>query len=140
VERSEFMVNFELNARLKADTFFVGDLPLSQMLLMNDSRYPWVILVPRRADITEIHQLSDEDQPQLLHESSAVSQFILENFPVTKMNVAVLGNMVPQLHMHHIGRNENDPAWPGPVWGHSPAVPYEQANADKVIELIQQLL
>ena len=134
------MLNFELNARLKEDTFFVGDLPLSQILLMNDSRYPWVILVPRLADITEIHQLSAKDQQQLLHESSAISQFILENFAVTKMNVAVLGNVVSQLHLHHIGRNKDDPAWPGPVWGHSPAVPYKQADADKVIKLFKQLL
>jgi len=134
------MVNFELNSRLKEDTFFVGNLPLSQMLLMNDSRYPWVILVPRLDDITEIHQLSNEDQQQLLYESSAVSELILDKFPATKMNVAVLGNIVPQLHLHHIGRKAKDPAWPGPVWGHSPAVPYEQADADKVIKLFQQIL
>ena len=124
---------FELNPQLEADTFLIGDLPLSRMLLMNDCRYPWVILVPRVEGVTEIHQLSEPDQQQLLKESGQLSRFILENFPVSKMNVAVLGNIVPQLHMHHVGRHADDPAWPGPVWGHSPARAYADSEAEQVM-------
>jgi diadenosine tetraphosphate (Ap4A) HIT family hydrolase len=109
------VTEFTLHNKLEADTFLIGDLPLSRMLLMNDSRYPWVILVPRIDNMTEIHQLNESDRQQLMKESCQVAEFILENFPVSKMNVGVLGNIVPQLHMHHIGRSENDPAWPGPV-------------------------
>ena len=134
------MNDFRLNSRLQADTLSVGDQPLSRMLLMNDARYPWAILVPRITGATEIHHLSERDRQQLMIESCELSEFITQNFPVTKMNVAVLGNIVPQLHMHHIGRNETDPAWPGPVWGHSPAVSYEKQEAEKLIKLFQQLL
>ena len=129
---------FELNPQLEADTFLIGDLPLSRMLLMNDCRYPWVILVPRVEGVTEIHQLSEPDQQQLLKESGQLSRFILENFPVSKMNVAVLGNIVPQLHMHHVGRHADDPAWPGPVWGHSPARAYTDAEAEQMLSLLKK--
>ena len=134
------MTEFELNARLQADTLLIGDMPLSRMLLMNDSRYPWVLLVPRIPNATEIHDLSESDQQQLLKESSMLSKFMLEQFEATKMNVAVLGNIVPQLHVHHIARNENDPAWPGPVWGHSPAVHYKKSETERLITLFQDLL
>lgn len=133
-------MHFTIHPKLAADTYLIGELPLSSVLLMNDARYPWVILVPRVPDATEIHMLSESDQQQLIKESSSLSEFILEHFPVTKMNVAVLGNIVPQLHVHHIGRNEKDPAWPGPVWGHSPALPYAKAEAEKTIKLFQKLL
>lgn len=133
------MDTFELNDRLRADTLFVGDLPLSRLLLMNDARYPWIILVPRLVDITEIHQLSRSDRQQLMQESCDVAEFIAGHFAVKKMNVAVLGNIVPQLHMHHIGRQENDPAWPGPVWGHSPAIAYSEQEAGRVIDLIKSV-
>lgn len=131
---------FELHSRLVADTFEIGDLPLSRALLLNDSRYPWVILVPRLNDVTEIHQLKETDRQQLMAESCRVSEFMVEHFSIQKMNVAVLGNIVPQLHMHHIGRNENDPAWPGPVWGHSDAVPYSQAELEKMIQQLKGLI
>ena len=134
------MTQFELNARLQADTFLIGDMALSRMLLMNDSRYLWVILVPKVANVTEIHDLSEPDQQQLLKESSRLSKFMKEQFQASKMNVAVLGNIVPQLHVHHIARNAKDPAWPGPVWGHSPAVSYEKPEAERLVRLFQQLL
>lgn len=107
---------------------------------MNDSRYPWIILVPRIPNVTEIHQLGDENRQQLMNESCLVAEFILSQFDSTKMNVAVLGNIVPQLHIHHIGRNENDPAWPGPVWGHSSAIPYSEAEAGNTVTLFQEML
>ena len=131
---------FKLNTQLQADTFEIGNLPLSRVLLMNDARYPWIILVPRIEGLKEIHQLTEDDQQQVLRESSRVSKFILENFPVFKMNVGVLGNIVSQLHVHHIGRNEKDPAWPGPVWGHSPAVAYTDDAARQVVELFKNEL
>lgn len=131
---------FELNPRLEADTFLIGDLPLSRLLLMNDSRYPWIILVPRINDITEIHHLNEVDRQQLMKESCLVAEFIENNFSIDKMNVGVLGNIVPQLHMHHIGRSEQDPAWPGPVWGHSSATPYTEEQAEKQIPIFRKIL
>ena len=131
---------FELHPRLEADTFLIGDLGLSRALLMNDSRYPWVILVPRIDDVTEIHQLEEADRIRLMEESCLVAQVLEDNFSIDKMNVGVLGNIVPQLHMHHIGRSKEDLAWPGPVWGHSPAVPYSEEQANKMVAELQALL
>ncbi len=130
---------FELNNQLKADTHLIGDMELTKVLLMNDSRYPWVILVPRREDITEIHQLNQQDRKQLMEESCFVSEFIENNFRVIKMNVGALGNIVSQLHVHHIGRHEKDPAWPGPVWGHSAAEPYKADALQQQLELFSGL-
>jgi len=134
------MSQFNLHPRLEADTLFIGDLPLSRMLLMNDSRYPWVILVPRVDAATETHHLDENDRQQLMKESCLVAEFMENNFSIDKMNVGVLGNIVPQLHMHHIGRREDDPAWPGPVWGHSAAIPYTEKQANKQIELFTKAL
>ncbi len=115
---------FELDERLQSDTVFIGRLPLCQVLLMNDSRYLWVILVPARPDAREYYHLSREDQSQLMRESSWIAEKLSDVSSATSMNVAALGNVVPQLHVHHVARHESDPAWPGPVWGHSPAIPY----------------
>lgn len=102
----------------------MGDFPLSRLLLMNDSRYPWFILVPRRPGITEIFQLGETDQQQLQRESVALGQGIMSVFGGDKLNVAALGNLVSQLHIHHIVRYRDDATWPGPVWGVGIAVPY----------------
>ena len=118
--------NFELHARLAADTILVGRLPLSLLLLFNDARYPWFILVPRRAGVTEIYQLPEADQQQLWRESATLARKLMQGFHADKMNIGALGNLVPQLHLHHIARFSSDPAWPGPVWGHSQPVPYEK--------------
>ncbi|MGM0569627.1 HIT domain-containing protein [Marinobacter sp.] len=115
---------FELHPRLAADTISLGCSPLCEVRLMNDRTWPWVLLVPRRPDIREIHELSEGDQQQLVRESSALGRSMMEIFAGDKLNVAALGNMVPQLHLHHIVRHEGDLAWPGPVWGVQPAVPY----------------
>jgi len=133
------MSDFELDERLFADTIPVGDLPLSRLLLMNDARYPWVILVPRVVGKTEIHHLAEVDRQQLMSESCLVAEFILDNFAVSKMNVGALGNIVSQLHLHHVGRQQNDPAWPGPVWGHSAAQAYTTAQQADMVNLLQQL-
>lgn len=116
---------YTLHPRLAEDCVVVGDLPLCTVLLSRDSRYPWLILVPRRAGVREVYELSEEDQWQLCRESSAVARVMADHFQAQKMNIAALGNQVPQLHIHHIARYESDPAWPGPVWGVLPPQPYE---------------
>jgi len=123
--------NFDLHPKLEADTKQVLDLPLCRVLLMNDSRYPWLILVPRRPDIREIHGLDAADRFQLMEEVAGCSAALEREVDAYKMNVAALGNMVPQLHIHVIARFENDPAWAGPVWGVGNAEPYsEEAFAE----------
>ena len=108
---------FELNHRLAEDCFQIGNFPLCRLLMMNDSNYPWFILVPRVADITEVYQLSPADQAQLAIESSVLSKTLSSMFEADKMNIAALGNVVSQLHIHHIVRYKNDLVWPDPVWG-----------------------
>ncbi len=131
---------FELHPRLNEDCITIGSFPLCQLLLMNDCNYPWFILVPQREGIREIFELSEADQQQLLSESSLLSKFIARHFKADKINVAALGNMVPQLHIHHIGRFETDPAWPAPVWGHAPAVPYSEQARDELLLLTREVL
>lgn len=121
-------MSFALHPRLAADTFAVGDLELCRVLLMNDARYPWLILVPRRDGLREIHELGTADRAMLMDESCRVAEVMQAQFAPDKLNIGVLGNIVPQLHMHHIARFTGDPAWPGPVWGHSPAVAYADRN------------
>ena len=134
---------FQLHERLAADTHSLGRSRLCEILLMNDHSWPWIILVPAVPDIREIYQLGKEQQQRLLEESSTLSQGMMEIFGGDKMNVAALGNMVPQLHLHLIVRFEGDPAWPGPVWGKQPPVPYEDGELEqikaKLKPLFQQL-
>lgn len=117
---------FILHPRLAADTCFVGDWPLCRLLLLNDARFPWLVLVPRRANVTEPFDLSETDQLQLHRESMALGRWMKANFRADKMNIAALGNQVPQLHVHHIARFHDDPMFPAPVWG-SVAQPYSAA-------------
>jgi diadenosine tetraphosphate (Ap4A) HIT family hydrolase len=115
---------FMLHAQLAADCIRIGRLPLSLLLLLNDARYPWFVLVPQRTGISEIFELDEADQLQLCHESAQLSRFMKQAFHADKLNIGALGNLVPQLHLHHIARFRTDPAWPGPVWGHSEPEPY----------------
>lgn len=108
---------FQLHALLQRDTIELLELPLSTLLLMNDSHYPWFVLVPRVDDIQDIYQLDWQQQQQFLNESSLLSEILMQLFNGTKMNVAALGNICPQLHVHHIVRFADDIAWPKPVWG-----------------------
>ena len=119
-------MDFELHPQLAADCHAVGDFPLCRLLLMNDAQYPWFILVPRRAAVREIYQLSAADQSALLRESSLLGAALMRAFTGDKLNIAALGNQVPQLHLHHIVRYQGDPAWPAPVWGKLPARPYAE--------------
>jgi diadenosine tetraphosphate (Ap4A) HIT family hydrolase len=130
---------FRLDKRLQGDTLYLGRFPLCQALMMNDSRYPWVILVPCRNDIREYYHLSQQERAQLMEESAWVAEKMSDFFEAKSMNVAALGNVVAQLHVHHIARYDNDPAWPGPVWGHSPAVPFSEAEKAERVEALQDL-
>lgn len=131
---------FVLDARLQQDTVPVGDFPLCRLLLSNDSNYPWFILVPRRPDISEIFQLSSQDQLQLWQETTALSLKLKQLFSADKLNVAALGNVVSQLHMHVIVRLREDAAWPAPVWGKHPARPYTAAQLLELRGRLQQVL
>jgi diadenosine tetraphosphate (Ap4A) HIT family hydrolase len=121
------MPEFILHPRLEADTAFVADWPLSRVLAMNDARYPWLVLVPRRADLTEMHDLPAADRAVLMEEIARASSALKTLTGAAKINVGALGNLVPQLHVHVVARSPGDFAWPGPVWGRGAAQPYEAA-------------
>lgn len=106
-----------LHQQLEHDCAILGKFELCLVLLMNDKQYPWFILVPQRDNITEIYELTDDDQKQLMKESSAFAKTLKTIFKGDKINIAALGNMVPQLHIHHVVRFRGDPAWPAPIWG-----------------------
>lgn len=129
---------FELDPRLEADTFLIGKTPLNRILLMNDCRYPWFILVPERPDITEPFDLNEEDQRTLWQESMTLGKVIRTVFEAQKLNIAALGNQVSQLHIHHVARSSADAAWPRPVWGVGVAEPYETTAARERIAAIQE--
>ena len=131
---------FELDPRLAADTVVVGETPLCRVLLMNDARYPWLILVPRRGDVTEPFGLSEADQAQLWQESMRLGEAMKAHFAADKLNIAALGNQVAQLHVHHIARFHSDDAWPGPVWGIGSAVQYGDAALDALIGELRSML
>jgi diadenosine tetraphosphate (Ap4A) HIT family hydrolase len=116
---------FELHPRLREDCLELGSFDLCKLLLMNESRYPWLILVPQRAGISEIYQLSEADQARLWRESSALAQSLMQAFQADKLNIAAIGNLVPQLHLHHVVRFQGDAAWPAPVWGKFAPLAYE---------------
>lgn len=117
---------YELHSKLEADTIALGESRLCEIRLMNDSHWPWVLLVPRVASVREIYQLPKAQQLRLAEESSLLGEAMMAAFAGDKLNVAALGNMVPQLHLHHIVRFEGDPAWPGPVWGKVTPTPYDE--------------
>lgn len=117
---------FVLDSRLQQDTVPIGDFPLCRLLLMNDAHYPWFILVPRREDVSELFQLDASDQQALWQEATWLAEMLKDTFAADKMNVATLGNMVNQLHMHVVVRRREDVAWPAPVWGKHPAQPYSE--------------
>jgi diadenosine tetraphosphate (Ap4A) HIT family hydrolase len=122
--------DFQLHPRLNADTLHVTDWPLSQLLLMNDVRYWWLILVPRRNGLSEIHDLPASDQQVLVGEIARASAGLKRLSGADKINMGALGNLVPQLHIHVVARFTGDPAWPGPVWGHSKAEAYPTSGAN----------
>jgi diadenosine tetraphosphate (Ap4A) HIT family hydrolase len=108
--------------------------------LCNDSNYPWIILIPRRKGIEEIYQLSPDDRHQLLLESSCISEALVEIFSPDKLNIATIGNIVPQLHMHHVCRYKKDACWPKPIWGQVSRIPYDKEILIKTIKNIRLIL
>ncbi len=127
----------DIHPQLLQDCVLLGRFELSRLLLVQDANYPWFILVPDREGVSEIFQLSDEDQIQLTKESAVLSSALKEKFAADKLNIAALGNIVPQLHVHHIARYQDDPAWPAPVWGKLPARPYTAKQQEEVIAKIK---
>ncbi len=131
---------FSLHPQLAQDTIALGRFELCRLLLMNDSSYPWFVLVPEREHIREIHELGDADRHQLWEESVELSRVLTTLFKPDKLNIAALGNQVPQLHVHHIVRYTHDPAWPHPVWGRLPPKPYYSAEIHKLNTLLSKNL
>lgn len=131
---------FVLHPRLAEDALVIGKFELSLLLLSKDANYPWCILVPQRDDIYEIHQLDEQDQLQLVRESCRLAEVMTSLFDAHKMNVAALGNVVRQLHLHHIARFSDDAAWPQPIWGKLPAKPYAPGELNDTIERLQHAL
>jgi diadenosine tetraphosphate (Ap4A) HIT family hydrolase len=131
---------YKLHSQLNADTIKLGQFDLSDVLLMNNANLPWVILVPRRDNIAEWHSLDKTDQLQLHHESMLVSELLIKEFKGDKLNTGALGNLVPQLHLHHIVRYQNDPAWPQPAWGKLTPKPYTNTQAKTMAKRINKHL
>jgi len=133
-------MTFTLHPRLKQDCIAIGRFELCRLLMMNDSQYPWFILVPERANLQEIYQLSKADRELLTEESSYLAENLAELYKADKMNIAAIGNMVPQLHIHHVVRYRVDKAWPAPVWGKFAAEPYtDRQIADNLTRIKAQL-
>jgi len=129
---------WSLDPQLERDTAMVGDLPLARTLLMNDANYPWLILVPRHPGVTELIDLDDEQQAQLMDEIVMLSRVLKDVTACDKLNVAAIGNIVPQLHVHLVARRRSDLAWPRPVWGAVPTRPYAEAELASFIDRIRQ--
>ena len=133
-------VDFSLDPRLRADAHHVASLALCDVLLMNDTRFPWLVLVPRKAALVEICDLAADQQALLWREVTLVSQALRSLQPFDKLNLGALGNIVRQLHVHVVGRREGDAAWPGPVWGSGRALPYgDDAAASLIAQLRDEL-
>ena len=126
-----------IHAQLLSDCLVLGRFNLCHLLLVEDANYPWFILVPDRDSIEEIYQLSSEDQVQLLVESSLLSERLMQVFKGDKLNIAALGNQVPQLHLHHIVRYKTDPAWPAPVWGKVASKPYSEFEITDLLSKLE---
>lgn len=131
---------FQLHPRLEQDCINVGRFELCRLLMMNDSQYPWFILVPEREEIKEIYQLDKTDRDLLSEESNYLAETLARIFQADKMNIAAIGNMVPQLHIHHIVRYRTDRAWPAPVWGKFDAVPYSAQQMEGTLAKLKTSL
>ena len=134
------MSDFNLDPRLAADTVFVADWTLCRVLLMNDARYPWLILVPRRAGAFEVFDLNPEDREMLIAEVALASERLKRFSQAAKINIGALGNLVPQLHIHIVARNPGDAAWPGPVWGQGTPQPYAPEAIENLVREIVKTL
>ena len=130
--------DWSLHPQLAKDTIDIGDLPLSRVLVIKDANYPWLLLVPRREGAVEIIDLDEVAQAQLMTEITRVSRAVKEITKCDKLNVAALGNVVPQLHVHIIARRTTDVAWPRPVWGVAPALPHDAQEVQQFISAVRR--
>lgn len=131
------MSDFELDAELTKNAEVIGELSCCQVLLMNNKMVPWFILVPGVAGVSEIFELDEKTQQQLMHDINAMSLFIKNNFSIDKLNVAAIGNIVKQLHVHVVGRSINDCAWPGVVWGMNQHQDYSEEEMAEIKQAFQ---
>ena len=131
---------FQLNPRLEQDCIAIGRFDLCRLLMMNDSQYPWFILVPERVNVQEIYQLSKAERELLTEESSYLAENMAALYKADKMNIAAIGNLVPQLHIHHIVRYRDDKAWPAPVWGKFAAIPYTDQQISEHLARVKNRL
>ena len=127
----------KIHPQLQQDCVVIGRFPLCHLLLMKDANYPWFILVPDRDDVGEIFQLSLQDQQQLMSESSQLAEILAVKFQADKINIAALGNMVPQLHIHHVVRYRDDIAWPAPIWGAVSVKPYAENELSERVKMVK---
>lgn len=134
------MTPFQLHQRLEQDCIHIGRFELCRLLMMNDSQYPWFILVPEIADLREIYQLAKPQRAQLTVESDYLAENLAALYQADKMNIAAIGNLVPQLHIHHIVRYRTDKAWPAPVWGKYDAIPYTQQQITEHVMRLKDCL
>ncbi|WP_026146738.1 HIT domain-containing protein [Methylomonas sp. MK1] len=134
------MPHFLLHQKLAQDCFNVGSFALTELLMMNDSQYPWFILVPRRHNIREIYQLDQADRQALQAESCLLAETLVNIYHPDKLNIAAIGNLVPQLHLHHVVRYQTDKAWPAPVWGKLASLPYAGYQAEQRITQLRSAL
>ncbi len=133
-------MTFQLHPQLKQDSIFCGRFELCQLRMINDSQYPWFVLIPEINEIKEIFQLEKQQQIQLLAESSLLAVHLKSVFQADKLNIASIGNIVPQLHLHHVVRYQYDKAWPAPVWGKYPATRYQSDEIEQQLERIKNAL
>jgi diadenosine tetraphosphate (Ap4A) HIT family hydrolase len=138
IAASPTMPPWELHPQLARDTVNIGDLPLSRVLVINDANYPWLLLVPRRTGVWEILDLDEVEQAQLMTEVARVGRALKIVTECTKLNIAALGNVVPQLHVHVIARRENDAAWPKPVWGAVPPLDHDKQELETFISALRR--
>lgn len=131
---------FALHERLAGDTVLITDWPLCRVALMDDATYPWLVLIPRRHGVTEIHELDQNDRATLIEEVATASRLLHQHCRADKINVAALGNVVPQLHVHLIARFVTDPAWPKPIWGVVPTRRFGEAERDARLAELRALL
>jgi diadenosine tetraphosphate (Ap4A) HIT family hydrolase len=129
---------WSLHPQLEKDTIDIGDLPLSRVLVIRDANYPWLLLVPRRAEAVEIIDLDEVEQAQLMTETSRAARALKDVTKCDKLNIAALGNMVPQLHVHIIARRKQDAAWPRPVWGVVPPLPHDAEEVQNFISALRR--
>ncbi len=132
------MKSFTLHQRLRKDTFEIARLRLSTLLLMNDSSFPWIILVPMRVSVKELHELTAGDRAVLMEEIAAASRVVENLYRPDKINIGALGNIVPQLHIHVIGRCTGDRAWPGPAWGSGAPEPYSEGALKAALSRLRE--